>query len=87
MFSTITIQGRSPEKECFLFYFFIGPESDHWLCLSVTDLLTHCTDSLTFGKLDSCDPEGKIELLSQCNAMDHVRLRGNLLRMVPSVLV
>ena len=22
--------------------FFIGPESDHWLCLSVTDSLTNC---------------------------------------------
>ena len=21
---------------------FIGPESDHWLCLSLTDSLTHC---------------------------------------------
>ena len=27
--------------------FFIGPESDHWQCLSVTDSLTHSlTDSL-----------------------------------------
>ena len=27
-----------------MFSFFIGPESDHWLCLSLTDSLT---DSLT----------------------------------------
>ena len=32
---------------------FIGPESDHWQCLSVTDSLT---DSLLFSKLDWCDP-------------------------------
>ena len=32
---------------------FIGPESDHWLCLS----LTHSpTNSLLFSKLDRCDP-------------------------------
>ena len=36
---------------------FIGPESDHWLCLSLTDWLTHwLTDSLLFSKLDWCDP-------------------------------
>ena len=29
--------------------FFIGPESDHWLCFSVTQWLTH---SLLFSKLD-----------------------------------
>ena len=32
---------------------FIGPESDHWQCLSVTDSLT---DWLLFSKLDWCDP-------------------------------
>ena len=31
---------------------FIGPESDHWQCLSVTHWLTH---SITFSKLDWCD--------------------------------
>merc|ERR1711873_19908 len=31
---------------------FIGPESDHWLCLSVTPSLTHSlTHSLLFSKL------------------------------------
>ena len=30
-------------------YTFIGPESDHWLCFSLTD-------SLPFSKLDWCDP-------------------------------
>ena len=29
--------------------FFIGPESDHWLCLSLTPKLNH---SLLFSKLD-----------------------------------
>ena len=29
-------------------YIFIGPESDHWQCLSVTDSLTH---SLTHSRL------------------------------------
>ena len=31
---------------------FIGPESDHWLCLSLTHSLTH---SVAFSKLGSCD--------------------------------
>ena len=33
--------------------FFIGPSSDHWLLLSITNSLTH---SLLFSKLDWCDP-------------------------------
>ena len=38
-------------------FLFIGPESDHWLCLSLTDWLTHwLTDSLPFSKLDWYDP-------------------------------
>ena len=32
---------------------FIGPESDHWECLSLTHWLTN---SLLFSKLDWCDP-------------------------------
>ena len=32
-----------------ILYIFIGPESDHWECLSVTHSLT---DSLLFSKLD-----------------------------------
>ena len=36
---------------------FIGPESDHWECLSLTDSLTHwLTHWLLFRKLDWCDP-------------------------------
>ena len=35
------------------FLIFIGPESDHWQCLSLTDWLTHW---LPFSKLDWCDP-------------------------------
>ena len=34
-------------------HFFIGPESDHWQCLSVTHSLTNW---LPFSKLDWCDP-------------------------------
>ena len=35
---------------------FIGPESDHWLCLSLTHWLTDSlTDSLLFSKLDACE--------------------------------
>ena len=37
--------------------FFIGPESDHWECLSLTHSLTDwLTDWLLFSKLDWCDP-------------------------------
>ena len=32
--------------------FFIGPESDHWLCLSVTHSLSH---SVAFSRLDGCE--------------------------------
>ena len=28
---------------CICIYIFIGPESDHWLCLSLTNSLTHST--------------------------------------------
>ena len=35
-----------------LIFIFIGPESDHWLCLSLTQWLT---DWLLFSKLDCCD--------------------------------
>ena len=38
--------------------FIIGPESDHWECLSLTHSLTHwLTHSLLFSKLDWCDPD------------------------------
>ena len=34
-------------------FIFIGPESDHWLCLSLTHSLTDSlTHSVTFSKLD-----------------------------------
>ena len=37
---------------------FIGPESDHWLCLSLTHSLTDwLTHSLLFSELDWCDLE------------------------------
>ena len=36
-----------------VYIIFIGPESDHWECLSVTHWLTH---SLLFSRLDWCDP-------------------------------
>ena len=36
--------------------FFIGPESDHWLCLSLTPQLTNwLTHSLLFSGLDGCE--------------------------------
>ena len=38
-------------------FIIIGPESDHWQCLSVTDSLTDwLTNWLLFSKLDWCDP-------------------------------
>ena len=37
---------------CILYFLFIGPESDHWECLSLTDWLPN---SLLFSKLDWCD--------------------------------
>jgi len=43
--------------------FIIGPESDHWLCLSLTHSLT---DWLLFSKLDWCDPGVWRCLLKTC---------------------
>ena len=40
-------------------FFFIGPKSDHWQCLLLTD-------SLPFSKLDWCDPGVRIWLLKNC---------------------
>ena len=56
-----------PEKFPF---FFIGPESDHWLCLSVTDSLTH---SVAFSWLDGCEwcqlPVNVVTVISSCDKL------------------
>ena len=47
--------------------FFIGPESDHWQCLSLTVWLTDwLTHSVTFSKLGWCDPGVWRCLLKTC---------------------
>ena len=55
-----TIRSRSPRAkraETSMRKIFIGPESDHWQCLSVTDWLTNSlTHSLPFSKLYWCEP-------------------------------
>ena len=44
------------QKIIFCCALFIGPESDHWQCLSLTHWFTHSfTHSLLFSKLDWCD--------------------------------
>ena len=47
-------RGRADARCLFTFIsIFIGPESDHWECLSLTDWLTHwLTDSVTFSRLE-----------------------------------
>ena len=56
-----------PEKFPF---FFIGPESDHWLCLSVTDSLTH---SVAFSWLDSREwcqlPVNVVTVILSCDKL------------------
>ena len=56
--SSLSCKGGTGKKELFhkwscIWLFFIGPESDHWLCLSLTNSLT---DSVTLSKLYWCDP-------------------------------
>ena len=55
---------------------FIGPESDHWLCLSVTNSLTHsCLVDLTDVTLACEDANSKlveIVTVAHVDAEDHV---------------
>ena len=46
----MTFSHRNPDSCPFSMGVFIGPESDHWQCLSLTDSLT---DSLTHSLTDS----------------------------------
>ena len=46
-----------PRPTCFSKDKWVGPKSDHWLCLSLIHALTHAlTNWLLFSKLDSCNP-------------------------------
>ena len=58
---------------------FIGPESDHWLCLSLTNWLT---DSLPFSKLDWCDPAYSklVEVVTVADVSDEDRVGNSLLQ-------
>ena len=62
----------------------IGPESDHWECLSLTDSLTHSlTHWLLFSKLDWCNPSVwrcQLKLVDVLTVADEDRVGNNLLQ-------
>ena len=68
--------------------FFIGPESDHWECLSVTDSLTHSlTDSCLVNLIDvtlACEDANsklvEVVTVADVDAEDHEILKMNLIK-------
>ena len=62
--------------------FFIGPESDHWLCLSLTDSLPHsCLVSLIDVTLACEDAYSKlIEVANVADVDDEDRVGNSLLQ-------
>ena len=67
-------------KNLFFFYIFIGPESGHWQCLSVTDSLTNSlTPSCLVNLIDvtlTCEDANsklvKVVTIADVDAEDHV---------------
>ena len=69
---------------------FIGPKSDHWLCLSLTDSLTHSlTDSLTHCRLVNfidltlaCEDDNSklVEVVSVAHVDDDKRVGNSLVQ-------
>ena len=61
---------------------FIGPESDHWLCLSLTDSLTHsCLVNLIGVTLACEDTHSKlVELVTVADISGEDRVGNNLLQ-------
>ena len=57
--------------------FFIGPESDHWQCLSVTDSLTHCRLVNLIDVTLACEDTNSkfIDIVSVANVDDEDWLR------------
>ena len=56
-FSTLFCFPSKHYRSLVFVFVFIGPKSEHWLCLSLTHLLTHwLTHSLPFSKLRWCEP-------------------------------
>ena len=66
--------------------FFIGPESDHWLCLSVThsltDWLTHCRLVNLIDVTLACEDGNSklVEVVTVANVDDEDRVGNNLLQ-------
>ena len=59
------------------YYVFIGPESDHWVCLTLTHSLTDSlTDSCLVNLIDVTlaieDANSKLVTVADVNAEDHV---------------
>ena len=63
-------------------YFFIGPESDHWLCLSVTNSLTHsCLVNLIDVTLTCEDDNSKlVEVFTVAHVDDEKRADNSLVQ-------
>ena len=65
----------------FLFFreLFIGPESDHWECLSVTNLLTDCCLVNLIDMTLACD-DANSKLIEVVNVADEDRVGNSLLQ-------
>ena len=65
-----------------LIFIFIGPESDHWQCLSVTDSLTHCCLVNLIDVTLACeDAYSKlVEVVSVADVSDENRVGNSLLQ-------
>ena len=53
---------------------FIGPESDHWLCLSVTNSLRNCLVNLIDVTLACEDANSKLEVVTVADVSDEDRV-------------
>ena len=62
--------------------FFIGPESDHWQCLSVTDSLTHCRLVNLIDVTLACDDAHSklVEVVIVADVSDEDRVGNTLLQ-------
>ena len=65
-----------------LYRVIIGPESDHWQCLSLTDSLTNSLIHwLPFSKLDWCDAYSKlVDVVTVVDVSDEDRVGNSLLQ-------
>ena len=68
----------------FRFWIFIGPESDHWLCLSLTNSLTNCHLVNLIDVTPTCeDAYSKlVEVVTVDDVSDEDRVANSLLQIL-----